>query len=195
MVGRCGRWPRRRRAARRVPGVLPRTLRALGRPVRLPGGGPAVAPPGVPPAGGERRGTHRAGVRTRPRAHRPARRVARGGTDAQVRRRVQGAAKGAGAHHPGRAPADPGLHGPLRGRGGAPRHLRPRRGAAVGGQGISPRGAYGRGHGDRVGNVNGARPRPVSFESCGTGVSRIAPSSREIRQRNNPVSIHRNFDV
>ena len=51
------------------------------------------------------------GGRIRPRAYRPARGVAAGRAGAQVRRRVQGAAQGARAHHPRRTPADPGLHG------------------------------------------------------------------------------------
>ena len=92
LVRRCGRWPGRGQAARCVPVVLPRALRALAGPVRLRGGGSAAHPARIPAAGGERRRAHRARVRTGPGADRPAHRVAArwsgGGTGATVDRYV-----------------------------------------------------------------------------------------------------------
>ena len=78
-----GRRPRPRQAAGRLPGILPRALRALGSAFRLRRSRPAAPVTGVLAANRQRRGAHRARVRAGTRAHRPAHRLAtcrRGGT-------------------------------------------------------------------------------------------------------------------
>ena len=79
-VGRLRR-PRRRQAARGLSGVLPRALGALAGPLRLRRGGAPAHPAGVPSARRERCRAHRARVRPRTGADRPAHPVAgrRGG--------------------------------------------------------------------------------------------------------------------
>ena len=100
VVRRCRWWPGRREAARRLPGVLSRALRALAGPLRLCGGGSAAHSPGVSAARGERRGAYRAGVRPGPRTYGPAHRLAAwrrgyaGCRGRSSRDRVQGGAQG-----------------------------------------------------------------------------------------------------
>ena len=57
----------------------------------------------------------------------------------QIRDRVQGAAREPGAHGTRGVAADRRIHGPVRGAGGPPGHLRPRRRQAVGGQDLPSR--------------------------------------------------------
>ena len=135
LVRRRRRGPRRGGAADRVPGVLPGALRALGAALRLPGSGAAAPAAGVPAAHRQRRRPHRAGIRARPGAHRPARHVATGRANPEVRDRVQDFAQEPGTNHPGGSGTNRGIHGPLRGRIRTSRHLRPRR-RPVGGQGV-----------------------------------------------------------
>ena len=111
LVRRC-RWrPERGEAARRLPDVLSRAFGAPGRAFRVQGGRSATPAAGVPATGGERRRPPRAGVRSGPRAHGPARRLAPGVTDTQVRHRVQGPPQEPGPHDHGRYHPDRELHG------------------------------------------------------------------------------------
>ena len=144
----------------RLPDVLPRALGALAGPFRLRRGRPAAHSAGVPAARRERRGQNRAGVRPRPRAYRPAHRLAprghggAGSRGRQVRNRVQGGAQGPRADDRRRHGADGGLHGPLRGADGSSGRVRPPGGPVVGREDLPPGRAPGRPADHRLGDVN-----------------------------------------
>ena len=140
LVRRCRRWTRHDEPDGGVPDVLPRKFGALEGPLRVPGGLAAASVAGVSATGAQRRRTYRAGIRVGPGAHRSADRLAEGQRCAEVRDRVQDAAREPGGDHRRGTGAGCGLHGPLRGGDGPLGDLRPRRKEALEREGFPPLG-------------------------------------------------------